>query len=80
MTRDDPLILIVGPEGGFADLEREALCRAGATPVRLGPHILRIETAAIACAVLSVAALAGPTTPASFARPPISTSRLTSPR
>lgn len=40
------LMLIVGPEGGVADEEIDALTAAGATPVRLGPTVLRTSTAA----------------------------------
>jgi 16S rRNA (uracil1498-N3)-methyltransferase len=40
----------VGPEGGFTDEETAAICAAGARRVRLGEHILRIETAAVALA------------------------------
>ena len=40
----------VGPEGGFTDGEHAALRAAGAVPVRLGPHVLRVETAAVALA------------------------------
>jgi 16S rRNA (uracil1498-N3)-methyltransferase len=40
--------LIAGPEGGFEDDEIAALHAAGATPVRLGPRVLRTETAALA--------------------------------
>ena len=40
------LILIVGPEGGIADDEIAALSEAGATPVQLGPTVLRTSTAA----------------------------------
>ncbi len=40
--------LLVGPEGGFTLDEVEVMTRTGATPVRLGPHVLRIETAAVA--------------------------------
>lgn len=40
--------LLVGPEGGLDDSEREAAKRAGYLPCRLGPRILRSETAAIA--------------------------------
>ncbi|MBR2930021.1 MAG: 16S rRNA (uracil(1498)-N(3))-methyltransferase [Clostridia bacterium] len=36
---------IVGSEGGFSPKEAEALVAAGATPVGLGPRILRCETA-----------------------------------
>jgi 16S rRNA (uracil1498-N3)-methyltransferase len=40
--------LLVGPEGGWQDGERERLDAAGWTGVSLGPTILRAETAAIA--------------------------------
>lgn len=42
------LVLLAGPEGGFAEHEREAARLAGYKPVRLGPRILRTETAALA--------------------------------
>lgn len=42
----------VGPEGGFTADETAALTAAGAVPVRLGAHILRVETAAVALAAL----------------------------
>jgi 16S rRNA (uracil1498-N3)-methyltransferase len=44
------LIGFVGPEGGFTPAEVAALRAAGARPVRLAEHILRIETAALALA------------------------------
>lgn len=40
--------LLTGPEGGFADHEREQAKAAGFIPVRMGGRILRTETAAIA--------------------------------
>jgi 16S rRNA (uracil1498-N3)-methyltransferase len=40
--------IAIGPEGGFADEELEAFRLAGFVGVRLGPRILRTETAAIA--------------------------------
>lgn len=37
--------LVVGPEGGIAPKELDALAAAGATLVRLGPEVLRTSTA-----------------------------------
>ena len=50
------LALITGSEGGFAPEETEALCRAGAVQVGLGPRILRCETAptAVLAAVMAL--------------------------
>lgn len=42
------LTLIAGPEGGFSPAERDAACAAGCRGIRLGPRILRTETAAVA--------------------------------
>lgn len=39
--------LLIGPEGGLDDAEIEAAQRAGFAPVRLGPRVLRTETAGI---------------------------------
>lgn len=41
-------ILLIGPEGGLEDAERQQAMEAGFTGVRLGPRILRTETAALA--------------------------------
>lgn len=38
---------LVGPEGGFSSREGEEIQRAGFRPVRLGPRVLRAETAAM---------------------------------
>lgn len=41
--------LLVGPEGGFSDTEREKLkSRSFVVPISLGPRILRADTAAVA--------------------------------
>lgn len=40
--------LVAGPEGGFEADEIAALKAVGAVPVRLGPRVLRTETAALA--------------------------------
>ncbi|WP_434969369.1 16S rRNA (uracil(1498)-N(3))-methyltransferase [Microbacterium sp. bgisy207] len=53
---DDPrdILLVVGPEGGIDPAELRDLEAAGATPVRLGEHVLRTSTAGpAALAVLS---------------------------
>ncbi len=53
-SRWDPrgeLTWVVGPEGGWDEGELKALAASG-TPVRLGPHRLRTETAACAGLVL----------------------------
>ncbi|HET7755962.1 MAG TPA: 16S rRNA (uracil(1498)-N(3))-methyltransferase [Steroidobacteraceae bacterium] len=47
-----PVTVLVGPEGGLADTEAEAAVAAGFTPVRVGPRVLRTETAAIAAITL----------------------------
>ena len=46
-----PVVLAVGPEGGFTDEEIAAADRAGWRRESLGPRILRIETAALALVV-----------------------------
>lgn len=49
------LILVVGPEGGIAPQELDALAAAGASVVRLGDEVLRTSTAGpAALAVLNV--------------------------
>ncbi len=41
-------ILVIGPEGGFIDLEVDTLADAGFSPFSMGPRILRVETAVTA--------------------------------
>jgi 16S rRNA (uracil1498-N3)-methyltransferase len=48
LPAEQALIIAVGPEGGFTPEERAAFTAAGFQPVRLGPHLLRFETAALA--------------------------------
>lgn len=51
------ITLLSGPEGGLAPPEEEAAFARGWTPVRLGPRVLRAETAPLAAlAVLTLAA------------------------
>ncbi len=49
-----PLVL-VGPEGGWSENELDEAAAHGCAHVRLGPHVLRAETAAIAAAALLAA-------------------------
>ena len=54
-----PLAVLIGPEGGFAEDERNALLRApNLVRIALGPRILRADTAAVAALTL-VAAILG---------------------
>ena len=48
LSRESSVTLLIGPEGGLAQHERDAAERAGFTPVRLGPRVLRTETAPLA--------------------------------
>ena len=59
-TRARPILLVVGPEGGFADDERRVLLDRGATSTRLGPHVLRVETAAEAALAITAVLTCGP--------------------
>ncbi|MBE0468525.1 MAG: 16S rRNA (uracil(1498)-N(3))-methyltransferase [Methyloprofundus sp.] len=45
---NNKVTLLAGPEGGFSEQEREIAEQAGFIPVRLGPRVLRTETAALA--------------------------------
>lgn len=53
-----PLTLAVGPEAGFDAAEEDLLAQKGFVPARLGPRILRTETAALA-ALAALNALRG---------------------
>lgn len=53
-----PVSVLVGPEGGFADNEREALLKLpNVVRLALGPRILRADTAAVAALTLVQAVL-----------------------
>jgi 16S rRNA (uracil1498-N3)-methyltransferase len=53
-----PLAVLIGPEGGFAEDEREALLkRPNVVRIALGPRILRADTAAVAVLALVQAVL-----------------------
>ena len=52
-AKKGPAAILIGPEGGFDDAERDAIrSHPQARPISLGPRILRAETAAIAAAAL----------------------------
>ena len=54
----DGVRLLVGPEGGFTEPERDAARERGFVGIRLGPRILRTETAPLA-AIAAIQALWG---------------------
>ena len=54
----DTAILAAGPEAGFSAEEERAFLEAGFVPARLGPRVLRTETAALA-ALAALNALRG---------------------
>ena len=56
--RGGSLELLVGPEGGLSGAERDQLAGAGVTRVRMGPRVLRTETAGPA-AIAVLQAIAG---------------------
>ncbi|GIW72608.1 MAG: ribosomal RNA small subunit methyltransferase E [Planctomycetota bacterium] len=58
LERGAGVVLAVGPAGGFTEAELAAARAAGAVCARLGPTVLRTETAAVAAAAVAVA-LAG---------------------
>ncbi len=49
---NDAIEIMAGPEGGFTPAEREAAHRAGFRGLRMGPRVLRTETAAVAALAL----------------------------
>jgi len=53
-----PWAIVIGPEGGFSEREREALCNHPQShAISLGPRILRADTAAVAALALWQTAL-----------------------
>ena len=58
LSAPQELLLLAGPEGGFAPEELEMAQACGFTAVRLGPRVLRTETAALA-ALAAIQALWG---------------------
>jgi len=56
-SADEPLLLAIGPEGGWTEDELQLFQKEAWLSASLGPTILRAETAAIAATVLAVSAL-----------------------
>ena len=57
-SREQPLAVLIGPEGGFAEEERATLIkRPNTVRIALGPRILRADTAAVAALALVQAVL-----------------------
>ena len=48
LSRPSAVELLVGPEGGLAPREMDTALRACFSPIRLGPRVLRTETAGLA--------------------------------
>jgi len=56
--KQGPIAVLIGPEGGFAQQERERLlARPGTLQLSLGPRVMRADTAAIAALALVNAVL-----------------------
>jgi 16S rRNA (uracil1498-N3)-methyltransferase len=55
MDPSAPLLLLVGPAGGFEPAEAERLRVAGFLSASLGPRVLRAETAAVAAVAIAQA-------------------------
>jgi 16S rRNA (uracil1498-N3)-methyltransferase len=51
------VLLLIGPEGGFTPDETDLAVKAGARPARLTRSVLRIETACVAAAALTIVSL-----------------------
>jgi 16S rRNA (uracil1498-N3)-methyltransferase len=52
LARAGAVTVLIGPEGGLTDAEEKSAVSAGFAPVRLGPRVLRTETAALAALAL----------------------------
>ena len=53
LSATEALTVAVGPEGGFTATETAEFLEADFVPVRLGPHLLRFETAAMAALTIA---------------------------
>ena len=53
LFRDEPVVIAVGPEGGFTPEESQTFASSGWTTVCFSPNVLRIETAAAAAVAIA---------------------------
>jgi 16S rRNA (uracil1498-N3)-methyltransferase len=58
VRNDSAVALLIGSEGGLAEVEREITAHAGFEECSLGPRVLRTETASLA-ALAAIHALRG---------------------
>lgn len=57
-TPDSDITLLIGPEGGLSKEEKQAAFESGCKGIRLGPRVMRTETAPVA-AIAAIQALWG---------------------
>lgn len=53
LSKPEPCIIAVGPEGGFSEEESKFFAENQWSPVRFSPNVLRIETAAAAAVAIA---------------------------
>ena len=63
-VRADVHTILIGPEGGWSDAERDLFARSATPAVSFGPSVLRAETAAVTAGALMTALRAGVVAPA----------------
>lgn len=51
-TSERRIVVLIGPEGGLSEIEQRSAIGAGFIAVRMGPRVLRTETAAVAALTL----------------------------
>jgi 16S rRNA (uracil1498-N3)-methyltransferase len=58
LVKDQPIGLLIGPEGGFSEEERQKLrAQPYVIPISLGPRILRADTASVAALAIIQASI-----------------------